>query len=131
MALCGPDNGKTVVLRQSHFLPKSVYRYLNLFKAENTKLLLRTSKKNRVFSIGKRITHALLCDTCEGIMSKRGEDYYSKMMLRVDVKNEFPSPAYKIFIESVMPLWKAPGDGYDPNMILSIGNNSLRAIDSW
>jgi hypothetical protein len=129
-ALCGPDDGQTKVLRQSHFLPKSVYRYLNLSKAKNTKLLLRTSEKNRVFSIGKQITHALLCDTCEGIMSAEGEDYYAKMMLRVDVKNELPSPAYKILFESLMPIWKAPGNGHGLNMIFSIGSNSLQAIDS-
>ncbi|MDC8756411.1 hypothetical protein [Janthinobacterium fluminis] len=129
-ALCGPDNGQTRVLRQSHFLPKSVYRYLNLSKSENTKLLLRTSKKNRVFSMGKQIVQALLCDTCEGLMSVRGEDYYSKMMLRVDVKNKMPSPAYKILKESLMHLWKTPGNGYGPNMILSIGSNLFRAIDS-
>jgi hypothetical protein len=129
-ALCGPDNGETRVLRQSHFLPKAVYRYLNVSKAEDTKLLLRTPKKNRVFSMGKQITQALLCDTCEGLMSAKGEDYYSKMMLRIDVKNELPSPAYRILFQSLMPLWKAPGNGYGPNLILSIGSNSLRVIES-
>jgi hypothetical protein len=129
-ALCGPGDEETRALRQSHFLPKSVYRYLNRSKAENTKLLLRTSKKNKVFSMGKQIAKALLCDKCEGLMSSGGEDYYSKMMLRVDVKNELPPPAYKILIESLRSLWKTPGKGYGPNMIVTLGSNSLRAIDS-
>jgi len=63
-------------------------------------------------------------------MSSRGEDYYSKMMLRADVKNELPPPAYKILLESLMPLWKAPGKGYGLNMIVTLGSNSLRAVDS-
>lgn len=129
-ALCGPDNREVRVLRQSHFLPKAVYRYLNLSKAKDTKLLLRTPEKNRVFSMGKQITQALLCDTCEGRMSVKGEDYYSKMMLRIDVKNELPSRAYKILFEILIPLWKTPGNGYGQNLILSIGSNSLRSIDS-
>lgn len=129
-ALCGPDIGEARVLRQSHFLPKAVYRYLNRLKAEDTKLLLRTQNGNKVFSLGRQITQALLCDTCEELMSRKGEDYYSKMMLKIDVKNELPSPAYSVLIKSLMSLWKHPGNGYGPNMIFSIGSNLLQTIDS-
>ena len=129
-ALCGPDNGETRVLRQSHFLPKAVYKYLNVSKEEGTKLLIRTPEKNRVFSMGKQIVQALLCDACEGVMSEKGEDYYSKMMLKIDVKNELPSPAYRILFQRLMPLWVAPGKGYGQNLILSIGSNTVKLIDS-
>lgn len=129
-ALCGPDNGETRVLRQSHFLPKAVYRYLNVSKANGTKLLLRTSQKNRLFSMGKQIVQALLCDKCEGLMSEKGEDYYAKMMLRVDVKNELPSPAYRILFQSLLPLWNVFRKAYGPKLIFSIGSNSVRGMDS-
>lgn len=130
-ALCGPDNREARVLRQSHFLPKAVYRYFNVSKAEGTKLLLRTSQKNRVRSMGKQITQALLCDTCEGLMSVEGEDYYSKMMLRVDPKNDLPSPVYKVLFESILFLWsKMHVSGYGENIIFNVGSNCLRDIDS-
>jgi hypothetical protein len=131
-ALCGPDIGKKMILCESHFLPKAIYRYLNRSKAEDTRLLIRTQEDNNVFSMGKQITQELLCDTCETLMSEEGEDYYSRTMLKIDIKNGLPPPAFRILVETLIVQWNrmAPRMGYHPNVILSIGSNLLRAIES-
>lgn len=129
-ALCGPDDVETRPLRKSHFLPKAVYRYLNDSRAEGTKLLLRSEDKKKVFSMGRQIVQSLLCDTCEGLMSSEGEDYYSKMVLKMDIQNELPSPVYRIIKNSLLPSWIAPSAIYGPGLILSVGSNLLPAIES-
>lgn len=129
-ALCGPDNGETRVLRKSHFLPKAVYRYLNDFRAEGTKLLLRSEEKKKIFSMGRQIVQSLLCDTCEGLMSSEGEEYYSKMVLKIDIRNELPSPVYRLLMNSLLSSWNAPSAMYGRGLILSVGSNLLPAIES-
>lgn len=131
-ALCGPDVGEEMILRDSHFLPKAIYRYLNQSKAEDTKLLIRTRDENNIFSLGRQITQELLCDTCEKLMSAEGEDYYARTMLKIDIKNELPPFAFRVLVEALMSQWNhmAPGVDYHPNVILSIGSNLLRVIES-
>ncbi|KAF0255786.1 hypothetical protein [Pseudomonas putida] len=129
-ALCGPDNGEVRVLRKSHFLPKAVYRYFNNFRAEGTKLLLRSEEQKKIFSMRRQIFQSLLCDTCEGHMSSEGEDYYSKMVLKIDTENELPSPVYRILINGLLPSWNAPTKIYGPSLILSVGSNLLPSIES-
>ena len=129
-ALCGPDNGEIRVLRQSHFLPKAIYRYLNRFKAEGTKLLLRSQEDEKVFSMGKQVVQALLCDTCEGLMSAEGEDYYLSTLLKINIEEELPSPVYQILKKSLIPAWTAPQGNYGPGLILSVGSHILPAIKS-
>lgn len=129
-ALCGPDNGKTRTLRQSHFLPKAIYRYLNRFKAEGTKLLLRSQENEKVFSMGRQVFQALLCDMCEGLMSAEGEDYYLSTVLKINEEEKLHSPVYQILRNSLMPAWTAPRGDYGPGLILSVGSNVLPAIKS-
>lgn len=131
-ALCGPDNGEARVLRKSHFLPKAIYRYFNRSKAEGTNLLLRPQEEEKVFSMGKQIVQALLCDTCEGLMSAKGEDYYLSMVLKIDEEDKLPSPVHQILLKSLVPVWNqsAPHALYGPNLILSVGTNFLPAIKS-
>jgi hypothetical protein len=63
-------------------------------------------------------------------MSSEGEEYYSKMVLKIDVKNELPSPVYRILTNSLLPSWNAPSAMYGPGLILSVGSNLLPAIES-
>jgi hypothetical protein len=131
-ALCGPDSGEQKVLRISHHLTKSTYRYFNRSKAEGTKLLLLSQESEKVFSLGKQIVQDLLCDECEGLMSAEGEDYFSTAVLKIDEKNKLPSPVYRILQQSLVPAWNrlAPRAIYGPNLILSVGSNFLPAIKS-
>ncbi|HHO8897098.1 TPA: hypothetical protein ACRYAF_002259 [Pseudomonas aeruginosa] len=131
-ALCGPDNGETRVLRKSHFLPKAVYRYLNRFKAEGTKLLLRPQESGKIFSMDRQIFQPLLCDECEGLMSVKGEEYYLSDVLKIDEENQLPSPVYQVLQKKLLLLWNrsAPRALYGQNLILSVGANFLPAIKS-
>lgn len=130
-ALCGPDNNyETKILRKSHFLPKHVYKHLNDAKAEDTKLLLRTQEKNKVFSMGTQIVQPMLCDTCETLMSKHGEDYIAKVMLKTDVINEQQSPIYMDLLNGLFPSWKPQGLNFDRQLIFSVGAKLLPGIDA-
>jgi len=128
-ALCGPDIPGTRILRQSHFLPKAIYRYFNRFKAEGTKLLIRTKEEGKVFSLGTQAVQALLCDECEGLMSAKGEDYYLSQMLKIDINAKTQSPVYQTLLFNLIPLWR-PINEHFPGAILSLGSNHLPAIES-
>ncbi|MBX8560182.1 hypothetical protein K5D57_10805 [Pseudomonas cichorii] len=129
-ALCGPDNGEIRVLCQSHFLPKAVYRYLNRFKAEGTKLLLRSQEDGNVFSMRKQVFQELLCNTCEGLMSSKGEAYYLSKLFKINIEEKLPSPVYQILRNSLIPAWRVPQGNYGPGLILSLGSHILPAIKS-
>lgn len=131
-AMCGPDSGKQKVLRISHHLTKSTYRYLNRSKAEGTKLLLLPQESKKVFSLGKQIVQDLLCDDCEGLMSVEGEDYFATAALKIDEENKLPPLVYRILQQSLVQTWNsmAPREFYGKNLILSVGSNFLPAIKS-
>ncbi|UKE47044.1 hypothetical protein [Xanthomonas cerealis] len=129
-ALCGPDEKKTAVLRESHFLPKAIYRYFNRFKADGTKLLLRTQEDEKLFSIGRQVFQPLLCDVCEGLMSTEGEDYYLSVMFKINAEEKMASPVYQILWNSLIPVWTAHRGHYGSGLVLSVGANFFPAIKS-
>lgn len=131
-SLCGPDNREKRVLRKSHLLPKATYKYFNQFKAKGTNLLLRSPEDGRIFSMGAQIVQVLLCDTCEGLMSAKGEDYFLSKALKINEKEKLPAPLYHILVKNLIPIWKqsAPHAFYGRNLILSVGTNFFPAIDS-
>ncbi|OAX86034.1 hypothetical protein A7D16_04910 [Xanthomonas nasturtii] len=130
-ALCGPDCDKQKALRMSHHLTKSTYKYFCRSKAEGTKLLL-SQEGEKVFSLGKQIVQNLLCDECERLMSKEGEDYFSTEVLKIDRKKNLPSPIYRILRQRLVPAWNclAPRAIYNKNLVLSVGSNFFPAIKS-
>lgn len=130
-ALCGPDTGEQRILRKSHHLTKSTYKYLNGSKAEGSRLLL-SKEGGKVFSLGRQIVQNLLCDECEGLMSIMGEDYASVAVLKTDITNALPAPAYRILHQSLLPIWNrlVPPEVYGHNPVLSIGSNLLPSINS-
>jgi len=129
-ALCGPETREAVVLRQSHFLPKAVYRYFNRFKSDGTKLLLRTQEDEKVLSMGKQVVQSLLCGACEGLMSAEGEDYYLSAMLKINVEEKVNSPVYQILWSSLVPVWSAHRRSCGSGLVLSVGANFFPAIKS-
>jgi len=129
-ALCGPDNGEEVVLCESHFLPKAIYRYFNRFKAEGTKLLLRSQEDEKLFSMGRQVFQPLLCDICEGLMSAEGEDYYLSEVFKTNLEDKLPSPVYQILWSSLIPVWTANQGRYGSDLVLSVGANFFPAIKS-
>lgn len=130
-ALCGPDTREQKTLRNSHHLTKSTYKYLNGSKAEGSRLLL-SKEGEKVFSLGRQIFQNLLCDECEGLMSIMGEDYASVAILKSDISNNLPAPAYRILHQSLLPIWNqlVPANVYGQNPVLSVGSNLLPSIDS-
>ncbi|WP_153230179.1 hypothetical protein [Alcaligenes faecalis] len=60
-------------------MPQSVYRSYRGLLAPGT--ALRMIQDSRIFNLGKEISQYLLCDDCEGLFSKNGEDYFAKNML--------------------------------------------------
>jgi hypothetical protein len=131
-AMCGPEKEGLQLLRKSHHLTKATYRYLNRFKAEGTKILLRSQDNEKVFSLGKQIVKCLLCDDCELIMSSEGEEYFASAAMKIDEKNSQPSHVFRVLLKSLLPTWNrlAPRPAYGENLIFSVGSNFLPAIDT-
>ena len=128
-ALCGPDISGEKVLRLSHFLPKAVYRYFNRSKLEGTKLLIRPKDDAKVFSMSTQVAQHLLCDACELLMTKQGEDYYLSEMMKIDVNAKTQSPVYKILFHRLLPVWRPISERY-PDAILNAGSTMLPEIES-
>lgn len=128
-ALCGPDLAGEKILRLSHFLPKAVYRYFNRFKLEGTKLLIRPKEDAKVFSMSTQVAQHLLCDACELLMTKQGEDYYLSEMMKIDVDAKTQSPVYKILLNVLVPIWRPINDQY-PDAILNAGCTLVPEIES-
>lgn len=128
-ALCGPDISGEKILRLSHFLPKAVYRYFNRFKLEGTSLLIRPKEDAKVFSMGTQVAQYLLCDACELLMTKQGEDYYLSKIMKIDVQAETQSPVYKILFHELVPIWRPINERY-PGAILNAGSAMLPGIES-
>ncbi|VVM38152.1 hypothetical protein PS634_00132 [Pseudomonas fluorescens] len=128
-ALCGPDISGEKVLRLSHFLPKAVYRYFNRNKLEGTSLLIRPKEDTKVFSMGPQVTQHLLCDACELLMTKQGEEYYLSEVMKIDVEAKTQSPVYKILFNGLIPIWRPINERY-PGVILNAGSTLLPEIES-
>lgn len=65
-------------------------------------------------------------------MSSEGEDYFATSVLKIDEKNELPSPVFQVLKKNLVPTWNrlAPRQVYGQNLILSVGSNFLPAINS-
>lgn len=84
--LCQATNVK---LRDSHYVPKAVYRQLRDPGAAKPDPWTITSKAS--FQTSKQMTAHLLCDGCEGALSANGEDWVLRRFQRLDGTFELAS----------------------------------------
>lgn len=82
------------------------------------------SQKSFIFKLGKEITQHLLCETCEGKLSKNGEDYFARVaMLAPDAQS--PPLLFRVLYVSLIPLWNR----MDARRF-SLGSHLIPQIDS-
>lgn len=72
-ALCGVNTN----LQKSHFIPKSVYKYLERLK-ESSSQIMHATNKNTMFPSGKQITRHYFCASCEDLFNKNGEKFFAE-----------------------------------------------------
>lgn len=83
----------------SHLIPKATYRIVATKSKSNNPILIRGEKKLRTSA---QVRSYLLCSTCEGRLSKHGEDHVFRYTYRKSGKFQFQeilenlSPEYKI-----------------------------------
>ncbi|MEX4374224.1 hypothetical protein MY539_06945 [Haemophilus influenzae] len=73
-ALCG----KYTTLRDSHFIPKFVYKVLNNTKKADTNITIK-NESGKLIPLSKQITSHRLCGECEARFSENGERFFHKM----------------------------------------------------
>ncbi len=84
--LCQTPNAQ---LRNSHYLPKAIYRQLrdrSVAKPDPWVIIGNSS-----YQTSKQMTAYLLCDACEGALSANGEDWGLKRFQRLDGTFELAS----------------------------------------
>lgn len=69
--------GKTSELKDSHFIPKFVYRALDNAKKKGTNTAIK-NEEGRLIPLSKQITSFKLCGDCEIRFSKNGEHFFAK-----------------------------------------------------
>ncbi|ANF70945.1 hypothetical protein A6046_00845 [[Haemophilus] ducreyi] len=72
-ALCG----KYTTLRDSHFIPKFVYKVLNNTKKADTNITIK-NESGKLIPLSKQITSHRLCGECEARFSENGERFFSQ-----------------------------------------------------
>lgn len=114
-------------LRDSHIIPEFLYRpgY-----DEKGRMLALEKNNKRPRYIQKGLREKLLCDSCEGLLSKQYENYFSKYWY---LKRTLPSSTtseylsldnidyqrFKLFHLSV--LWRASVSSLDPFQMVDLG----------
>ena len=78
-ALCS----KATILKDSHFMPKSVYRVIaNSFPDEGKDLVFISGSTKSAAYTSKQAKKHLLCEKCESLFSKHGEDAVLPLIYR-------------------------------------------------
>lgn len=93
-------------LKNSHFLPKSVYKRYSELAATGTSLMM--TQKFKSFKIGSQITQYLLCAECEENFNANGEDYFAKLAMP-KLNDKLPPFIYRSLYSSIIPIWNKMG----------------------
>lgn len=105
--------GLKATLQDSHFIPKSIYRRMNIIKTEKTPIYLK-NKDNDIIKLSNQITKYKLCSNCEGLLSQNGENYflnnalYERKLITENEFNKIPNEdrrysSYSEYIENNIP----------------------------
>ena len=108
-SLCGTNTSKII---NSHFLPASIYRELEEQDIQRRIQLL--NDKNKIFRMGKDITRKHLCDACEDLFSKNGENFFKEnlMIKKSNTENCIQPNIFNKIINKI-----APNTSYEPNYL--------------
>ena len=109
-------------LKNSHFLPKNVYKRYSELVAQGTSLMM--TQKCKSFKIGPQITQYLLCAECEENFNVNGEDYFAKLAMPKHGE-KFPPIIYRSLYSSLIPMWNGMGA-----RILSLDSHFFPGIKS-
>lgn len=82
------------------------------------------SQRDFTFKVGKEITQYLLCESCEGKLSKNGEDYFARVAMPVP-EAQSPPLLFRLLHVSLIPLWNRMGA-----LRFSLGSSLILQVDS-
>ncbi|EKN4714807.1 hypothetical protein FG465_003572 [Yersinia enterocolitica] len=85
-------------LRDSHFLPKFVYRTMNKIKKDKSEKVLLQFNRNAA-PIFHEIKKYLLCECCEAKLNLNGEDYVARLLLKT---NNQPTKIHSIYSKNML-----------------------------